>query len=855
MHRINRMDQRPCGMLSFIPPVNLRDLCGSRTSMAFLPAIVAAAMFIALSAMPVAAEEPFTNSCGMKMLPIPAGSFLMGEQHPVSQAMNGPDWGDHGNHDEIPVHRVTLTKAFHMSETEVTADQFRQFRADYQGPAPFPSCAAGISWTEADAFCKWLGAKEGRPYRLPTEAEWEYACRAGSNSLFWSGDTLPAEDTNPFGLKGMHTGVAEWCYDWHGLYPDEDQTDPVGRASGFTRVVRGGGVEVHPFERADLEGKSEGQRAELTQGYQDTSYGDFPPFYRRCANRASLMPNSPAAVKDAPLEHFIGFRVVQAPLPESKPLDAEVPWPARGIKQEKDDGTGGPDPSKPYFQVRPLLPIPPENCHDEDIAAVGLNPGIKGHIHSGGLAACPNGDLFMVSFSTKRNQSESSSNATMVCTRLRRGAEQWDMPDVFVDVADANEQSALLWNDGGTLWFFGGGRYLGPGKQALGNVPFRFCTSTDNGATWDELRTPVIDGPVRGFTAQPINSAFRGPDGIIYFGMDGPAASSLLWASGDNGATWHDTWGMTAGRHTTFLPLKDGRILAMGGKNADIEGYTPQCWSSDWGKTWSGAVKAPFAALGTNQRPTLVRLKSGRIFFATDCQHYSGAVPAGLPQRGVVVALSEDEGATWHVKPLAPATPHEKHRFETDRWEPKDGPGHRYPTIGYSVATQGPDGVIHLMSSMNHPSLHFAMNEAWMLSEESGETPLAAAADARRTAHEERYADGTVRMTWTTIAAPDGRQLLDGPETWYHPDGRKQYEATHASGRKVGEETLWDRAGNRVWSWTRDGDGAGVWTHYWPDGSRRIVSHWQGYRVHGAVTQWDRNGAVVYAGSEATVND
>jgi hypothetical protein len=312
---------------------------------------------------------------------------------------------------------------------------------------------------------------------------------------------------------------------------------------------------------------------------------------------------------------------------------------------------------------------------------------------------------------------------------------------------------------------------------------------------------------------------------------------------------------MTAGRHSTFALLKDNRILAMGGKSADIEGYTPKCYSSDWGKTWSGGEKAPFAAQGTNQRPTLIRLKSGRLFFATDCQHFTGAVPEGLKLRGAVAALSDDEGETWRTKPLALATPHEKHRFKTDPWEPRDGPDHRHPTLGYSVAAQGPDGVIHLMSSMNHPSLHFAMNEAWILSDETRETLAADAADAKRTPHEERYPDGAPRMTWSSCVATDGRYLLDGQETWYYPDGKKQYEAMYAIGRKVGDETLWDRHGNRVWSWTRNADGTGLWTHYWPGGGKRIESHWQDCRVKGPITHWDRSGKVIFSGTEAMLND
>jgi antitoxin component YwqK of YwqJK toxin-antitoxin module len=121
--------------------------------------------------------------------------------------------------------------------------------------------------------------------------------------------------------------------------------------------------------------------------------------------------------------------------------------------------------------------------------------------------------------------------------------------------------------------------------------------------------------------------------------------------------------------------------------------------------------------------------------------------------------------------------------------------------------------------------------------------------------HEEHYADGAPRMTWSSCIAMDGRCLLDGLETWYYPGGKKQYAVDFAHGHKLGEETLWDRNGNRVWSWTRDADGNGVWTHYWPDGGRRIESHWRGYRVQGTITHWDRSGKVIFSGTEAMISD
>ena len=126
------------------------------------------------------APGPFTNSIGMKMLFIEKGDFLMGAQpdsfhigRPTSMSKDAP------LADEQPAHHVTISKGFYMSETEVTIRQYRQFKKEYNGTGYFEPYATGISWNEALAFCKWLSRKEGKPYRLPTEAEWEYAYRAG----------------------------------------------------------------------------------------------------------------------------------------------------------------------------------------------------------------------------------------------------------------------------------------------------------------------------------------------------------------------------------------------------------------------------------------------------------------------------------------------------------------------------------------------------------------------------------------------------------------------------------------------------------------------------------------------------
>ncbi|MBM4041775.1 MAG: hypothetical protein FJ290_25030 [Planctomycetes bacterium] len=711
---------------------------------------------LVVCAVQMAAGEDQVNSLGMRMRRIEAGSFTMGETNPVPARLGGPRHLPHGDWDERPAHKVTLTKPFYLAETEVTVEQFRQFLPDYKG-GDQDGFAAGVSWHDAVAFCEWLSKKEGKPYRLPTEAEWEYACRAGTTTLFSSGDDLPRPgEPNAWALKNMHTGVLEWCLDWHGEYPDDDQVDPVGPETGIARVVRGGGT-------------------------QDTKAA----YYRRSANRGGMIPGYRG-------QHPIGFRIVQAPLPNTKPLRVEAPFVQQCVRQSVEHVTKGPDPKKPYLLKRPILPIPPENVSADAIRAAGLHPAFLGHNHSPAMEVCPNGDVLAVYYTSV---DEYTPDVALMAVRLRFGADEWDMPSLLLDLPDVNDHAPLLWNDGGVLHLFWGG----PGTSG---VPFRWRSSKDSGATWDEVKFAAFEGPVGSHSPQPINTAFRGPDRTMYVASDGAGGESVLWASRNDGKTWHDTRGRTHGRHTTFALLKDGRILGMGGKNTDIDGFMPKSVSRDWGRTWERS-KTPFAALGANQRPSLLRLASGRLFFAGDFQHRSGQQPKGVTERGAYVALSDDEGETWHIKKLAGALPHESGGRQGDA------------TVGYSVARQAPNGVIHLITSMNHPSLHFELNEAWILSHEA-DTP-----------------------------ASDGRYLLEGKQTWAYPNGPKQWEVTYHLGRKVGEETHWTSEGVRDWSWQHREDRTSVWIQWWPDGKKKAESTWRNHRCEGTATRWDRSGKVV----------
>jgi formylglycine-generating enzyme required for sulfatase activity len=765
-----------------------------------------------------------TNSLGMKMVAIAPGSFLMGaETNEFNLGPKTPESKDAPSWDETPRHRVNITRGFGLSEQEVTAEQFRQFKPDFQPADAFAPYATGVSWNDALAFCRWLSAREGKTYRLPTEAEWEYAGRAGTKTIFWSGDVPPREDVNPWGLKNMQSGPAEWCYDWHGEYPAAEQTDPVGYAAGWAKVVRGGATRVIAAKKADG-----------SEGVQP----DPAPVWYRSANRCSLMPDTPAYDSNHVCQ-FVGFRVAEGEFPKTQPLPRVPEFPLQGVKQPPADWSLAPDPRKPYFKARVIIPSPPDFVLADDCAAVGYSRAVQGKVHSGGITWCPNGDLLAISFSSSPGKSESAPNTCMVVTRLRRGAEQWDMPELFYKLSGLNDQSGLLWNDNGTIWFFGGGR-------DLGQVPFRFTTSRDSGATWSPLQPAVVTGPMGLFTAQPITSAFRGPDGTIYVATDGKGAKSLLWASRDGGKTWQDTGGRTGGRHTTFVPLKDGRILGLGGKDSSVNGYMPKCYSPDFGKTWTEPEKTPFAAVGSNQRPKILRLASGRLFLASDFQNIrilTTPPPEDIQERGAFVALSDDEGRTWTIKRLGPAPPH-------NGWTGKPPPGngkpqHGFGTLGYADAVQTPDGLIHLMTSKGKPSMHFAMNEAWILSSEPAEAGQLTNPKGRKIVRgDENLPDGA-RASWRWFQAENGMPVLQGKETWYDENGRQQYQVTRANGKKLGREEFFHPDGERQWRRDYRKDGTMIWTTYWPDGRKKSESRWQGDWAQGMTTTWDADGKVV----------
>jgi len=220
----------------------------------------------------ILARAPITNTIGMKLKEIPAGTFMMGTPE-----------GETGRERDEHQHKVTISKAFYMQTTEVTQGQWKALMAtepwkgeDYVKEGDnYP--AVYVSWDDAIAYCKKLSEKESVTYRLPTEAEWEYACRAGTKTRWSFGDDeaspgdyawhdknaydidekyahqVRLKKPNAFGLYDMHGNVYEWCHDYYGedYYKESPEKDPTGPASGSFRVLRGGSwVNFSRFTRS-----------------------------------------------------------------------------------------------------------------------------------------------------------------------------------------------------------------------------------------------------------------------------------------------------------------------------------------------------------------------------------------------------------------------------------------------------------------------------------------------------------------------------------------------------------------------------------------------------------------------------
>jgi formylglycine-generating enzyme required for sulfatase activity len=210
----------------------------------FLVTIAILTIASSLTTEAAAQDKKFTSpSIGAEFVLIPGGTFMMGD---------------------AVLHQVVISKPYYMQVTEVTQGQWRKVMGS--NPSLFNACGddcpvENVSWVDVQEFIRRLNQKEGaNKYRLPTEAEWEFACRADSalkgapgakenkfgDHAWYDANSdrkthpVAGKKPNAWGLYDMHGNILEWCQDWHDDYPEGKVIDPKGASSGQHKVLRGG---------------------------------------------------------------------------------------------------------------------------------------------------------------------------------------------------------------------------------------------------------------------------------------------------------------------------------------------------------------------------------------------------------------------------------------------------------------------------------------------------------------------------------------------------------------------------------------------------------------------------------------
>ena len=596
-----------------------------------------------------------------------------------------------GKYDERPAHQVKLSSAFCLSRKPITFAQYERFKPGHRDElrkvlrwseenlAEYPEYdegylgdhdpAVGVTWHDAVAFCEWLSLRDNNAYRLPTEAEWEYAAlleEESGDALFLPGEGEPS--------------VEEWCSDWYGPYLAAEQENPGGYRDGITKVTRGA--------------------------------SDWQPASSRTrTNRMSFLP--------AARYPKLGFRIAcggetPALYQEDQPLELHESHVGQGRAEWKKVSSDSPVFISPIDFVR----IPSE----------AQGPVFASHNHFPSITWCPNGDLLAVWFTDPGAgyTGEEGSQLNIAASRLRSGATEWEQASLFYAAADRNDHSASIWTDpesGCVYHFQGTGSFPKQGNQIL-----FMRVSSDSGATWSKPR--IINDKRSMWNPHVVMKTKKGCLVVTSdFNFDQPMWGRVI-VSKDGGETWRQPEGRIVGQHPGIVELQDGSWLAVGRDNWNAEHEAvpgigvPISTSDDEGESWTYR-REPALGVGFNwrQRPVLIRLAEGPILFVgftdkwgtPDAEFVNGVEivdQAGVRRKGygMFAAISEDEGRSWtNHKLLTPGA--ESRKYDgggNTEWFTADA-SHAEPA-GYIQAIQTPDGMIHLISS----KLHYRFNYGWL---------------------------------------------------------------------------------------------------------------------------------------------
>jgi formylglycine-generating enzyme required for sulfatase activity len=672
--------------------------------------------FISLSSKEVSKDH------NLNFVKIPKGIFLMGADldpsYIVADSLKG--WRSIFIQDEFPLRKIKITNEFEILKYEVTNAQYEKFDPSHKElRGSFNEISSKdeepvvyVSWEDANSYAKWLSNNDNEfDYRLPTEAEWEYVCRAGTRTVFndgvkknvyennpftaeemtklnyqfpypftWSNgcrswvtflptnctgvddvypsnseikkvDLIANSKPNSFGVYNMHGGVEEWVQDWYGYYDKNFIEDPQGPERGDFKVVRGGSHNNH---------------------IQHT----------RSANRMA------SAINDK--SYFLGFRLVRTPKKNSVKKQFSLPFERNwqsNVSSLSYNWTQ--DQSHPYFTTHSLYDLIPKFDNGSHYGSKSqLNqfgfdlqnnkPLLTGplytHNHSPTISWCNNGDILISWFT---GESEVGPELTLVASRGSRTKNNkiiWSYPSEFLKAADRNMHSSnIIIDKKGVLHHMASigiaGRW---DKLALG-----YRRSTDNGKTWSTVKMVLeLDhGYTEGCSMQ--GNMFETSNGELVFIVDdksdGISTTGSMVVSTDGGDNWfrkgHSSItpdsNRIAGLHAAAVEIEDidgdGKkdFIAFGRDNgAYYKGKAPKSISVDGGKTW---VRQPsvFPSIKGEQRFTLSRLlysssKDGKkplLFtgFANEGIEAKNANGKVQNVKGLYVALSFDEGKTWPV--------------------------------------------------------------------------------------------------------------------------------------------------------------------------------------------------------------
>jgi hypothetical protein len=548
----------------------------------------------------------------------------------------GPDW------DEAPPHQVTLSRQFRMAVKEVSNALYEEydpshsfFRGYQDAPIGDNDPVAMVSWNDAVAFCEWLSKRERKPYRLPTEAEWEYAVRQAKYA----------------GLQGFDNKILEWCCDWWGVYPQGTLTDPSGPASGTVKVIRGNGITNRkgsvPADRNPVTGFRVVQAPFLSEANCTTL--PLPPVF------ADVKP-SPKSWRRLPENIPVFYDGIE--FIRKKALSENVPYWGRHHV-----------PSLTW-------------CDNGDMLATAFTGGDDDHTQTAILIS-----------RLRNGASEWDEPALFFAApdHSVMGAVLWHMPDGeiqhynSVSIPDKCDRFSVIKRvsrDNGATW-----STAAVVHERSNALPF-----------WTAISPTLLRDGRLAIPSDVYTNGISDNGTIIFASKDnGDSWEEITrynWNRNDfaqNGKTA----GWLAGIHASFVELNNGDWLAFG-RFGYIDGHSPFSISSDKGKTWTYKA-SPFPRISSAQRPVIKRLNEGAILLMSYTDFTIDYVnktlkgmeitdAAGQKQtvHGLFAALSFDEGKTWTCQKLIPE---------------KAAVPYTSPFWGYLSCVQTPDNMIHLVTS------------------------------------------------------------------------------------------------------------------------------------------------------------